>query len=98
MSEMPWGNVLALAMHEQANRLAEVEAENAELRERNTKLKLTAVNLRRRVYAARYAQARWLLRQQSWRAERDELLRRLSLAGLPTTPGLNAYKNWGPGS
>jgi len=98
MSELRFDAVLAEASLVQANRLAELESENAELRDANLRLKATIANLRRRIYQARHVHANWLLRQQSWRYERDELLRRLSLAGLPTSPGIDGYRNWGPGS
>jgi hypothetical protein len=41
-------------------------------------MEVTIVNLKRRLQNAKLVHANWLLRQQAWRHERDELLRRLS--------------------
>lgn len=70
MSQMPWDSALLQAQQEQAQRLAEAE-------ELIIRLKVTVANLKRRLYEARVRQENWLLRQQAWRAERNELLRRL---------------------
>ena len=98
MSEIGFDRVLLDASRVQANRLAELESENTELRHANTRLKVTVANLRRRIYQARYAHARWLLRQQSWRHERDELLRSLARLDPSPHPAVKAYRDWGPGS
>ena len=73
MKEMPWESALAQAAQAQAQRL--VEAEEEILR-----LKVIVTNLKRELRGARMRQENWLLRQQAWRAERRELLARLSPA------------------
>ena len=67
----------------------------AELESENQRLHVTIVNLKRRLIAARETHARWLLRQQAWRAERDDLLRRLALPSR-TEPSRVALRRWGP--
>ena len=71
MSEMPWNRALLDAQVKQAALLSECE-------EKVVRLEVTVANLRRRIYQARLVNANWLLRQQAWRHERDELLRRLN--------------------
>jgi hypothetical protein len=91
MAELPWNRALLEANQKQASRVAELEVENR-------RLKVTIANLRRRLDQARHVHANWLLRQQAWRAERDDLLRRLALADPTPHPSIDAYRNWGPGS
>lgn len=73
MSELPWNEALLRANKAQADRLAEAEEEIKTL-------KVTIVNLKRRLREAKHRQANWLLRQQAWRHERRELLGRLATA------------------
>ena len=70
MSDMPWNRALLQASEKQAALLSECE-------EKILKLEVTIANLRRRLQQAKLVHANWLLRQQTWRAERDELMRRL---------------------
>ena len=96
MSELPFTPIMLKAAREQARRLTELEAENTRLTSENTRLRVTIANLRRRIYQARHVHANWLLRQQAWRAERDDLLRRLSLTTPTPTPSQVALIRWGP--
>jgi len=70
MSELPWNRALLEASEKQAVLLGECEEEVV-------RLKVTITNLRRRLQQAKLVHANWLLRQQAWRHERDELLRKL---------------------
>ena len=91
MNELPLDSALAEASRVQSMRLAELEAENA-------RLKVTVVNMKRRLIQAKRVHTNWLIRAQSWRIERDDLLHRLS-HHAPTTPKLaTAYWRWGPES
>ena len=80
MANPPWNQALYQLTEQQARRLEEAEAEIVAL-------KVTIVNLKRRLQQARLVHANWKLRQQAWRAERDELLRRLARASGSTTAG-----------
>jgi len=71
MSELPWNKALLDSQVKQAALLSECEEEVLRLR-------VTVANLKRRLQNARLVHANWLLRQQAWRAERDELMRRLN--------------------
>lgn len=73
MSELPWNAALLDANRAQAQRLVEAEAEVV-------KLKAERAELRRKLYLARQRQSNWLIRQRTWREERQELLRRLVLS------------------
>jgi len=66
MSELPWNKALLETSTKQAALLSEL-----------LRLRVTVANLKRRLQNARLVHANWLLRQQAWRAERDELMRRL---------------------
>jgi len=75
--------------------IAVESAHIAALESENARLQVTNVNLRRRLIRAKESHARWLLRQQAWRAERDDLLRKL---GGRVEPSRIAYRRWGPES
>jgi uncharacterized lipoprotein YmbA len=72
--QMPWDKALLDAQVKQAALLDDCQDEVV-------RLKVTITNLRRRLQQAKLVHANWLLRQQTWRAEREELLRRLRKAG-----------------
>jgi len=91
VKEPAFNTAMLLAARAQADRVKFLEEENRRLR-------VTIVNLRRRLLRARDVHANWLLRQQAWRAERDELLTRLSFFSPSPTPSEITYRNWGPGS
>jgi len=74
VSELPWNRALVEASEKQAALLNECE-------EKLLKLEVTIVHLRRRLQQAKLVHANWLLRQQAWRHERDELMRRLAGGG-----------------
>ena len=74
MNKMPWDSALLAASQEQAEKLALAEEEIL-------RLKVTITGLMRRLREARMRQENWLLRQQAWRAERNDLLSRLSPNG-----------------
>jgi len=71
MSELPWNKALLDSQVKQAALLSECEEEVLRLR-------VTIANLKRRLFNAKLVHQNWLLRQQAWRVERDELLRRLN--------------------
>jgi len=73
MSEMPWNKALLETSQKQAALLSDCE-------EKVLRLEVTVANLKRRLFNAKLIHENWLLRQQAWRAERDELMRRLNQA------------------
>jgi hypothetical protein len=74
MAEMPWNRALAESAEKQAALLGECE-------QKLLRQQVTITNLKRRLQNAKLSHQNWLLRQQAWRHERDELLRRLGRPG-----------------